>query len=131
MYLILILLLVPRLYLSRSSYDLPINFTDLLFQIIVPKDLGLCVSYPDGRREKVDALNTDTVADLKSKIHSADGGLPTYKQKLVVSIIEPVREKTNSLGSDQVRHKPGCTVTEDGQRMEILDLERRGIVLSV
>ena len=27
---------------------------------------------------------------------------------------EPVREKTNNFGSDQVRHKPGCTVTEDG-----------------
>ena len=25
-----------------------------------------------------------------------------------------MREKTNSLGSDQVRHKPGCTITEDG-----------------
>ena len=36
--------------------------------------------------------------------------------------IEPVREKTNNLDSDQVLHKPGCTVTEDGQRMEILDL---------
>ena len=23
-------------------------------------------------------------------------------------------EKTNNLDSDQVRHKPGCTVTEDG-----------------
>ena len=32
---------------------------------------------------------------------------------------EPVREKTNNLGSDQVRHKPGCTVTEDCQRLEI------------
>ena len=37
-------------------------------------------------------------------------------------------EKTNSLGSDKVRHKPGCTVTEDGLRLEILDLESRGIV---
>ena len=27
---------------------------------------------------------------------------------------EPVHEKTNDLGSDQVRHKRGCTVTEDG-----------------
>ena len=27
---------------------------------------------------------------------------------------EPVREKTNNLGSDQVQHKPVCTVTEDG-----------------
>ena len=44
---------------------------------------------------------------------------------------EPVREKTNNLGSDQVRHKPGCTVTEDGKRLEILDIESRGIVLSV
>ena len=28
--------------------------------------------------------------------------------------IEPVREKTNNLGSDEVRHKPGCTSAEDG-----------------
>ena len=27
---------------------------------------------------------------------------------------EPVHEKTNNLGSDQVRHKPACTVTDDG-----------------
>ena len=33
--------------------------------------------------------------------------------------------------SDQVRHKPGCTVSEDGQRLEISDLGSRGIVLSV
>ena len=29
--------------------------------------------------------------------------------------------------SDQVRHKQSCTVTEDGQRLEILDLKSRGI----
>ena len=28
--------------------------------------------------------------------------------------IEPVREKTHNLGSDQVRYKLGCTVIEDG-----------------
>ena len=27
---------------------------------------------------------------------------------------EPVPEKTNNLGYDQVRRKPGCTVTGDG-----------------
>ena len=43
---------------------------------------------------------------------------------------EPVREKTNNLGSDQVRQKPNCTVIEDGSRLEILD-KSRGIVLSV
>ena len=47
------------------------------------------------------------------------------------AIYEPVREKTNNSGSDQVRYKPGCTVTEDGKRLEILNLESRGIVLSV
>ena len=31
-----------------------------------------------------------------------------------LTILEPVHEKTNNLGSNQVRHKPGCTVTEDG-----------------
>ena len=46
-------------------------------------------------------------------------------------VFEYVREKTNNLGSDQDRHKPGCTVKEDGKRLEILDLERRGIVQSV
>ena len=33
--------------------------------------------------------------------------------------------------SDQVRHKPGCRATQDGQRLEILYSERRGIVLSM
>ena len=33
--------------------------------------------------------------------------------------------------SHQVRHKPGCTTTEDGWTLEISDLGRRGIVLSV
>ena len=44
---------------------------------------------------------------------------------------EPVREKTDNLGSDQVRHKPDCTVTEDGYRLEISDLKSKGIVLTV
>ena len=32
-----------------------------------------------------------------------------------------MHEKTNILGSNQVRHKPACTVTEDGWKLEILD----------
>ena len=31
--------------------------------------------------------------------------------------------------SDQVSHKPGCTATEDGKRLEISDLGSTGIVL--
>ena len=30
----------------------------------------------------------------------------------VSQLYEPVREKTNNVGSDQVQHKPGCTVTD-------------------
>ena len=33
--------------------------------------------------------------------------------------------------SDQARHKPGCTATEDGYNLEISYIGSRGIVLSV
>ena len=33
--------------------------------------------------------------------------------------------------SDLVRHKPGCTTTEDGLRLEISYIRSRGIVLYV
>ena len=44
---------------------------------------------------------------------------------------EPRHEKTNILVSELVRHKPCCTATEDGKRLEISDLESRGIVLAM
>ena len=44
---------------------------------------------------------------------------------------EPCHEKTNILVSDIVRHKPGCTATEAGKRLETSDLESIGIVLSM
>ena len=44
---------------------------------------------------------------------------------------EPVREKTNILGSDQVRLKPAYTVIEDGLKLGILDISGREIVLSM
>ena len=46
-------------------------------------------------------------------------------------ICEPRHEKINVLVSDLVRHKPGCTATEDGLRLEISDLGSREIVLSL
>ena len=33
---------------------------------------------------------------------------------LLMKTVEPRHEKTNVLVSDLVRHKPGCTATEDG-----------------
>ena len=44
---------------------------------------------------------------------------------------EPRCEKTVLGVSDQAPHKPGCTTTQDGLKLEISDLESRGIVLSV
>ena len=63
----------------------------------------------------------------------------TVKCGLVLSLIiaavsfkiEPRCEKTVFGVSDQARHKPGCTATEDALGLEISDLESRGIVLSV
>ena len=53
----------------------------------------------------------------------------TVKEFYEISIYELRLEKTNILVSHLVRHKPGCTDTEDGSRLEISDLESRGIVL--
>ena len=39
--------------------------------------------------------------------------------------------KPNNVVSEQVRHNPACAVKEDGKKLEYLDLERKGIVLSV
>ena len=47
------------------------------------------------------------------------------------ALFEPRCEKTGFGVSDQVPHKLGCTTTEDSYRLEISDLESRGIVLSV
>ena len=41
---------------------------------------------------------------------------------------EPRCEKTGFRG---FRHKPGCTALEDSERIDISDLESRGIVLSM
>ena len=40
-------------------------------------------------------------------------------------------EKTGLWVSDQVRHKPGCAASEDHWRLDISDLENRGIVLTM
>ena len=37
-----------------------------------------------------------------------------YEDKMQESTFEPHCEKTSLWVSDQVRHKPGCTTTEDG-----------------
>ena len=50
----------------------------------------------------------------------------------MLSLQAPNEPQENWLSrvSDQVRHKPACVVTEDGCKLEISDLGRRGFVLS-
>ena len=57
---------------------------------------------------------------------SLDSPCCTYRVS-VMFLHEPCREKTYVL----VPIQTGCTATEDGKRLEILDLESRGIVLSM
>ena len=72
----------------------------------------------------------------KSKALKCLSWLIGYQQSRItgittVMLYDPVREKTNNLGSDQVQHKLVCTVTEAGQKLENSDLSRRGTGLSV
>ena len=53
----------------------------------------------------------------------------TSLSALLIYMIHNMR--TNNVVSEQIRQTPSCTSTEDGKRLEILDLESRGIVLSV
>ena len=46
-------------------------------------------------------------------------------------IYESRPEKTNNMVFELVRHKPACTNTKNGWRLEMLDLKSREIVLSV
>ena len=71
-----------------------------------------CFSYDN----KKASLNLQTrLLHIKSKQHHQKTSLPLTSPAAELAIIyEPVREKTNNLCSDQVQHKPGCTVTEDG-----------------
>ena len=64
------------------------------------------------------------------------GGIIIYEQEpkqleTAFFLYEPLVRKPVFGVSDQVRCKPGCTATEDGQKLEILDLESREIVLSM
>ena len=59
----------------------------------------------------------------------ADNGKFSY---FSTKAYEPQCEETQSFEVfDQIRHKPGCAINKYGLMLEILDLERRRIVLSV
>ena len=91
--------------------------------------------YPSSENKGADQLRGYREADLRlcfricrllvfpwgGSFINSRGLLPRY-------VFEPVHEKPKHLGSDQVRHIPGCTSTEYGSRLESLDLESIGLV---
>ena len=73
-------------------------------------------------------MSTHNSSLLRFEVHNEDR-MDERKFHRLFDGNEPRHEKTNVLVSDQVRHKPGCTATRD-KRLEISDVESRGIVLS-
>ena len=62
-----------------------------------------------------DTTNTDDVRAIKNR----------KSEKERNKTFEPPRGKTNNVVSEQVRHKPTCTSTEAGWKLEILELSIR------
>ena len=60
-----------------------------------------------------------------------EGDLELMAVGLLFHNNEPPRGKTNNVVSEQVRHKPTRTVTEDSEKHVISYLGSRGIVLSM
>ena len=53
-----------------------------------------------------------------------------YTEELL-KINKSPHEKTNNVVSERVRHKPTCSASRDCYKLEILDLDSRGIELFV
>ena len=73
-----------------------------------------------GKRNQVEDMHCGCIPRIN------EFGQGTRVNEMLTSMNKPVFGV-----SDHVRHKPGCTATEDGFRLEISDLGSRGIVLSV
>ena len=74
---------------------------------------------------------TNYLRSFSDTIMRDSQGISVYNYSGPEVLNEPVHEKTNNLGSDQVQHKPACTVTEETQDLENLGISRGGNVLSV
>ena len=86
------------------------------------------VGFPTRRLICLDSYSNYTVPGQASQKQVTSAKCTLFCHKLT---IEPPRGKTNNVISEQVRHKPVCAATESGWKLEILDLRRRGSVLSM
>ena len=103
------------------------------------EDVSDWLSYAGGALIKVadSAGSTVQISDqvgLYTMLHSHRGYLELwyfgYGNIRYIDMSRIVRKPVFGV-SDHVRHKPGCTTTEDGKRLEISDLGSRGIVLYI
>ena len=114
--------------LTRTNCDEAGDY--VVHNVLSPKDL---VSRPDNMDETVLSshlqnrmANQSQISCAESMVKGNSPGMDVMHPYMSLVVRKPV------FGiSDQVPHKPGCTVTEDGRMHEILDLARRWIVLSV
>ena len=73
----------------------------------VPVPVPVPVPWQDGTRQQVGSFGSATKVQVT-------GTLVYFGHLKSKSRNEPPRGKTNNVVSEQVRHKPGCTSTEDG-----------------
>ena len=76
---------------------------EFLFPVLT---LIVCLKHKSGLYIAINCLSLPAVLFFILKVKIESRGIDIIK-------FEPVREKKNSLGSEQVRHKLCCTVTGD------------------
>ena len=102
--------------LSLDFLDLSVSVrSSVCFSVCLSVCFSACLSLSLG----VIVPSSDlTVLALKMQIN-----MRHLIEKPALCYMSRIMRKPVFWVSDQIRHKPGCTATEDGLRFEILDLE--------
>ena len=88
------------------------------------------IAYDDDGRIDVNSIEDFYKDSSVAALLADDTGIADHAM-CITGLFEPLTRKRVFRLSDQVRHKPGCTATEDCFKREISDLGSRGIVLSM
>ena len=120
------------LQIPTSSVIGNIEFRDVSFTYPSREDAlifsGLNLNVPAGSVTAVvgpSGSGKSTIGSMLLRYYDPDKGT-VCKENMSLCVTKPT-----IWVSDQVQHNPACTVTEYGWRLEILDLESRGSVLSM
>ena len=106
-----------KINLTIMDMDLEINGTYGCHDWMYAYDQFLSVTLC-GRRgnERLNSLQSNEISIKfqSDQMGTKKGFWLYYEGKKLEITFEPPRGKTNNMGSEQVRHKPACTVTETG-----------------